>query len=89
MEHPTRLERIRHLAGRGPRQAQAAPDLESWPDIPERLVEWLESAYPDRCPEPDVPLDEMWRRSIEVALVRRIRAQYEIQVSERRKRGVI
>lgn len=49
------------------------------PPIPTLLLEALEKAFPDVCPDPSTTPDDVRTKMGEVAVVRFIRRQYDIQ----------
>lgn len=51
------------------------------PPIPKNLLEALEKAFPDRCPDPGLSMDEVRIKQGEVAVVRFLRRQFDIQTT--------
>lgn len=49
------------------------------PTIPLELVEWLESLYPDRAPDPRDSDREVWIKRGHVEVTRKLRQVYESQ----------
>lgn len=91
MERPTRLERIRSLhRSFRPREGEVGVSggPEEIPDIPEAVVLWLESMYPDACPDPALSDAEIRERCIQVALVRHVRVTWAAQELRRMEAGL-
>jgi hypothetical protein len=47
--------------------------------VTKELLEELEKRFPDRCPEPDLSLDEIRFKQGQVSVVRFLRAHHEAQ----------
>jgi hypothetical protein len=47
--------------------------------VSKELLEELEKRFPDRCPEPDLSLDEIRFKQGQVSVVRFLRAHHEAQ----------
>lgn len=51
------------------------------PAIPLAVVEWLERLYPDRCPDIRETDREVWLKTGQVTVVRKLRQTYESQIA--------
>ena len=49
------------------------------PPISTQLIAAMEKCFPDVCPDPSVPIDQLRLRQGELAVVRFMRRQYDIQ----------
>jgi hypothetical protein len=47
--------------------------------VTKELLEELEKRFPDRCPEPDLSLDEIRFKQGQVSVIRFLRGHYEAQ----------
>lgn len=49
------------------------------PAIPADLMQWLDEAFPEKCPDPDDTKREVWMKAGERRLVRRLLAHFKKQ----------
>lgn len=49
------------------------------PPIPENLLNFLDKAFPEKCPDLDAPDREVWARAGERRVVRFLKRQFALQ----------